>query len=710
MVDDNEEDMLNDIAVDASPGVVVEDIGCDHGTGHAHALASPGAVAQDMCCEHGTGHASGSRTRCQDTVERQPKYLRVDPPTVADAPGEAVREDEAGYIAKAFPKLFPHGTGDYHYMSSTGDKLLSFPEWGRYVLMWHDGRFMRHTRFRYWLLDTVLRAKTPGIQRVFFRLKPGAADVTIAQLRGSKEERNNLVRQMSTLTSQMPGSVGERRKMRQELEAMVHQIEAETADAGENGGAGRIPAGFCTLTCPVYKWEQLHDIVLRSYDSNDEEYERLTAWRGMPRGEEQESAMRKAFYELALANPGAVAWYCGLKLEMAIGLLQAVLTKVTQDSDTPGLSEISSRVAEHIRQHAGVSCDVDVDVEELGRVDDYYASIEWSAGGLVHAHIAIWMVGSPRIDRVVRLEERESANDPIRVDDPVDGEVAMVNEDAAALLGQFWERIYTEYNVAKANVRADDARATPTHHCSKSCPRGQTSNSVAGKIDDACATDAPSCKDKRDTVAGDTGLRAKLGKKVERAKPSPESISTSVLLKCLLGRTLPDESDEDEAKCWQELDDIMATCARTKPDYHEARTPEAKRARARSAFVAALAEWVNMHDWHKPFALGPPARGQACCAVENENTTQEKYSCNKLFPRKLIDPGEEEISEDPRRRELYRLWMARNCHFMNNFVPIILMAMLSNMDFQATLTIDGVIEYMTKYMTKSGQGSLVQVR
>jgi hypothetical protein len=31
------------------------------------------------------------------------------------------------------------------------------------------------------------------------------------------------------------------------------------------------------------------------------------------------------------------------------------------------------------------------------------------------------------------------------------------------------------------------------------------------------------------------------------------------------------------------------------------------------------------------------------------------------------------------------------------------------MDFQATLTKDAVIEYMTKYMTKSGQGSLVKV-
>ena len=62
------------------------------------------------------------------------------------------------------------------------------------------------------------------------------------------------------------------------------------------------------------------------------------------------------------------------------------------------------------------------------------------------------------------------------------------------------------------------------------------------------------------------------------------------------------------------------------------------------------------------------------------------------------------MAEDPRRRDLYRLWLARNCHFLNNFVPAVMLAMLSNMDFQATLTKDAVIDYMTKYMTKSGQG------
>ena len=315
-----------------------EDLTGDHIHGSACVAHHNGGVASE---ETGTGHAYAHEQSpgtghaheqpAQDNEQRRLKYPRVDPPSVEDGPGQAVREDEPGYIAKAFPKLFPHGAGDFHHLRTTGRKLLSFPEWGRYVLMWHDCRFMRHTRFRYWLLDTVLRTKTPGMQRCFFRMRPGASDVTLADLQGSRDERKKLVQLMSTVTSQIPGSVGERRKMRQELEAMVHQIEAETADAGENGGAGRIPAGFCTLTCPVYKWEQLYEVVLRSYDSGEPEFERYTRWIGLPDEDERAAAMRTAFYELAVANPGAVAWYCGLKLEMAIGLVRAVLTKTTQD-------------------------------------------------------------------------------------------------------------------------------------------------------------------------------------------------------------------------------------------------------------------------------------------------------------------------------------------------------------------------------------------
>ena len=110
-----------------------------------------------------------------------------------------------------------------------------------------------------------------------------------------------------------------------------------------------------------------------------------------------------------------------------------------------------------------------------------------------------------------------------------------------------------------------------------------------------------------------------------------------------------------------------------------------------------------MHDLHEPYALGPLAKDQPCAHVDDEHSTMERVSCKKLFPRKLVAHGAEEVAEDPGRRDVYRLWMGRNCHFLNKFVPAVMLAMLSNMDFQATLTKDAVIDYMTKHMTKSVQ-------
>ena len=132
----------------------------------------------------------------------------------------------------------------------------------------------------------MLRVMIPGVQRVFFRTRKACEGYTLQSLM-DKTKRRELVQQMSTMTNFIPGSIGEGRKMRQELEAMVHQIEAETADLGMNDGVGRIPSGFCTLTCAVYKWAQLHETVLKAYPSGDSanpaHREQYTHWESLPR-------------------------------------------------------------------------------------------------------------------------------------------------------------------------------------------------------------------------------------------------------------------------------------------------------------------------------------------------------------------------------------------------------------------------------------------
>jgi hypothetical protein len=137
------------------------------------------------------GNVGGSAEHTTQNFE----YPRVAPPEVQDEVGQAVREDTPGYIAMAFPKLFPHDTGDFHELRQNFRKLLSFEDWGRFVMMWHDGRFIRHSRFRYWLLDTSLRLMTPTMQRTFFKTREAATQYTLGDLE-NKETRRNLVQQI----------------------------------------------------------------------------------------------------------------------------------------------------------------------------------------------------------------------------------------------------------------------------------------------------------------------------------------------------------------------------------------------------------------------------------------------------------------------------------------------------------------------------------
>ena len=240
-----------------------------------------------------------------------------------------------------------------------------------------------------------------------------------------------------------------------------------------------------------------------------------------------------------------------------------------------------------------------------------------------------------------------------------EGRVELEQSDAANRLATFFERVYTEYNMAAA-----------------------TSGDAVGR----------------------PGRWSRMSKIEQREIPSPECISEGALLEMLGGRQEPvaESSDDWVERPWDELDRILygyypdqqggelrgpmcdlwahargaipsqgAGAAPGSPKASPDLSTEEWRARARRAFVATLSEWMQMHDYHSPFPDGPHAKGQSCAKVENV----EKVSCGKLYPRKKVPVGEEEVSEDPRRRELHRLWIARNCAFLKKFVPLVALAM-----------------------------------
>ena len=53
---------------------------------------------------------------------------------------------------------------------------------------------MQHARFRYWLLDTMLRVMVPGVQRVFSRTRQAAQDYSLKSLMDKTKRRERAYR------------------------------------------------------------------------------------------------------------------------------------------------------------------------------------------------------------------------------------------------------------------------------------------------------------------------------------------------------------------------------------------------------------------------------------------------------------------------------------------------------------------------------------
>ena len=107
-------------------------------------------------------------------------------------------------------------------------------------------------------------------------------------------------------------------------------------------------------------------------------------------------------------NPGAVAWYCALKLEMAVRLTKVLLNEQLRSEEVPGSDEAKAKLEEELRRRVGCEIQIDdlPDVKHYGQVDDVYVSFEWSDGGMIHGRMAFWIVGAPRTDKVGMPQEK----------------------------------------------------------------------------------------------------------------------------------------------------------------------------------------------------------------------------------------------------------------------------------------------------------------
>ena len=137
-------------------------------------------------------HLSGSfvpstaqRMTEQETIRQsvQDRQHPVAPPAVSWPPRSSTPINEfttEGYISCAFPTLFPTGAADF---LAPRPLAVSIGNYFKHLMMYQDGRFARHPRFRYFALNTEMRWRSLQAGRIYVRQHPHDAQLSVDELR-----------------------------------------------------------------------------------------------------------------------------------------------------------------------------------------------------------------------------------------------------------------------------------------------------------------------------------------------------------------------------------------------------------------------------------------------------------------------------------------------------------------------------------------------
>ena len=357
-----------------------------------------------------------------------------------------------GYITLGWPTLFPMGVGDF--TDANRRKKISWDEWVKHLQKFQDGRFARHRRFPYFILNTNEREKAARKAGLFVS-QSASSQMTVGQLRAlAYGDRRQIFQQVSRFTGDAlrnsPEFFKERRK---ELFAMHEQLGDASVFATHSHADTHCPY----LHRYIKQWaEKAHpqpdgcDPTGPHFRSDDHSF-----W--MPSRDDPflESVSSKQAYTRRCANlvryPHVVAQYFHLKTQLFF-------------------------------EHMG---------EGVMGADAHWCRYEWQSRGSTHAHYFLWLRGAPDLsflDDWVQQEVRavfpsggemcaedydllvETLNKralKAALDPPLDGHLPVggsavwpdeLGEDArCSRASQWWARIATRHNNAW-----DEAAKQPT--------------------------------------------------------------------------------------------------------------------------------------------------------------------------------------------------------------------------------------------------------
>ena len=186
------------------------------------------------------------------------KELHLNYPSTSSEPINEFNSE--GYIASAFPTLFPTGNADFLQPRIIP---LTRNEYFKHLMEFKDGRFAKDPRFRFYALNTVMRHNAISMSNLCMRdIKE--KNCTVNRLREMIKNDSSILGKIIVYSSSIKSSKGYWTKRCSELKNMVQQLGKPTI--------------FFTLSAADYHWPDLFGILCpekRYEEISDDEKRKL---------------------------------------------------------------------------------------------------------------------------------------------------------------------------------------------------------------------------------------------------------------------------------------------------------------------------------------------------------------------------------------------------------------------------------------------------
>ena len=189
------------------------------------------------------------------------------PPTVSwpASGGTPINEfNTEGYISCAFPTLFPTGSADF---VAPRARTVTVGNYFKHLMLYRDGRFAKHPRFRYFALNSEMRWRALQTGRIYVRQHPHDDHLSVDELRDMVgREGEAFSNRVLHYASSLRGTRQYWFKQRSQLIAMVDTLG--------------LPTVFFTHSAADLQWPELARLICP--DDPDSSASRLKALNENP--------------------------------------------------------------------------------------------------------------------------------------------------------------------------------------------------------------------------------------------------------------------------------------------------------------------------------------------------------------------------------------------------------------------------------------------